>query len=251
MVARVAELIRAGSSAMPGVREMLALCAQLGWRVGLASNSPAVLCQLVLHELGIDGSFHAVVSADHVEQGKPDPAIYLLAARMLGVEPRHCLVFEDSSTGVRAARAAGMSVVAIPSAGQSFVAAAALARISSSARCTSSTAARIGLWQALWQRPVETQLAQQELHHVLDGGRVAQRAAVTEPLRAPHHRVRNGGRERRSLRDGRDVVFLVVNDEHRNAHRRGRGGRRNGGGGPAEVRREALAQAGARRVFQA
>ena len=120
VVARVADLIRAGSSTMPGVRETLALCAQLGWRVGLASNSPAMLCQLVLHELGIDGCFQAVVSADHVESGKPDPEIYLLAARMLGVEPRECLVFEDSPTGVRAARAAGMSVVAVPSAGQSF-----------------------------------------------------------------------------------------------------------------------------------
>jgi beta-phosphoglucomutase-like phosphatase (HAD superfamily) len=88
--------------------------------VGLASNSPAVLCQLVLHQLKIDGCFHAVVSADLVEQGKPDPAIYLLAARMLGVEPRECLVFEDSPTGVRAARAAGMGVVAVPSAAQTF-----------------------------------------------------------------------------------------------------------------------------------
>jgi sugar-phosphatase len=120
VVARVADLIRAGSNAMPGVRETLALCAQMGWRVGLASNSPAVLCQLVLHELGIEGSFQAVVSADFVESGKPDPAIYLLAARMLGVAPGQCLVFEDSPTGVRAARAAGMGVVAIPSAGQSF-----------------------------------------------------------------------------------------------------------------------------------
>jgi sugar-phosphatase len=120
VVARVADLIRAGSSAMPGVAEILALCAQFGWRVGLASNSPAVLCQLVLRELKIEGRFQAVVSADYVEQGKPDPAIYLLAARMLDVAPRQCLVFEDSPTGVRAARAAGMSVVAIPSAGQSF-----------------------------------------------------------------------------------------------------------------------------------
>lgn len=149
VVARVAELIRAGSSAMPGVREVLALCAQLGWRVGLASNSPAVLCQLVLHELGIDGSFHAVASADLVEQGKPDPAIYLLAARMLGVEPRHCLAFEDSSTGVRAARAAGMSVVAIPSAGQSFVAAAALPHLILDALHLFDARQAQTLWQAV------------------------------------------------------------------------------------------------------
>lgn len=122
VIARVADLIRAGGSAMPGVREILTLCARQGWRVGLASNSPAMLCQLVLRELDIEDRFQAVVSADHVEQGKPDPAIYLHAAALLDVPPQQCLVFEDSPTGVRAARAAGMSVVAIPSAGQSFVA---------------------------------------------------------------------------------------------------------------------------------
>lgn len=120
VVVRVADQIRLGSTAMPGVHEILALCARLGWRVGLASNSPAVLCQLVLQELGIAHAFHAVVSADFVEAGKPDPAVYLQAARLLGVPPAECIVFEDSPTGVRAARAAGMSVVAVPSAEQVF-----------------------------------------------------------------------------------------------------------------------------------
>jgi beta-phosphoglucomutase-like phosphatase (HAD superfamily) len=54
-----------------------------------------------------------VVSADAVEHGKPDPSIYLLAARLLGVAPAECLAFEDSLTGVRAAHAAGMRVVAV------------------------------------------------------------------------------------------------------------------------------------------
>jgi beta-phosphoglucomutase-like phosphatase (HAD superfamily) len=79
-----------------------------------------VLCQLVLRELGIADAFQAVVSADFVESGKPDPYVYLHAARQLGVRPDECIAFEDSSSGVRAARAAGMSVVAIPSAGQTF-----------------------------------------------------------------------------------------------------------------------------------
>jgi HAD superfamily hydrolase (TIGR01509 family) len=120
VIARVAEYIRAHGAALPGVRDALDLCTRQGWRVALASNSPAPLCQLVLGELGIGPAFHAVVSADHVEHGKPNPAIYLLAARKLGVEPAECLVFEDSPTGVRAARAAGMCVVAIPSGGYSF-----------------------------------------------------------------------------------------------------------------------------------
>jgi mannitol-1-/sugar-/sorbitol-6-/2-deoxyglucose-6-phosphatase len=120
VIARVADQIRASRTPMPGVHEILGLCGSLGWRVGLASNSPAMLCQLVLSELGIAGAFHTVVSADFVEQGKPDPAVYLQAARSLGVPANECIAFEDSATGVRAARAAGMSVVAVPSSGQSF-----------------------------------------------------------------------------------------------------------------------------------
>ena len=92
--------------------------------------------------------------------------------------------------------------------------------------------------------------SEQEFHHLLDGGGVAKPATVAQPLRAPHLRVWNGGRERRALRDGRHVVFLVVNDEYRNAHARRGGGDGNGGGRAAEVRREALAQAGACRVLE-
>ena len=120
VIARVAEHVRANGAALPGVRDVLAICEQQQWRVALASNSPASLCELVLEALGIAAAFHAVVSAEHVERGKPDPSIYLLAASRLGVAPSECLVFEDSPTGVRAARAAGMRVVAIPSAGMRF-----------------------------------------------------------------------------------------------------------------------------------
>jgi HAD superfamily hydrolase (TIGR01509 family) len=117
VIARVAELVRSRGAALPGVAEAQAFCERQNWRVALASNSPAMLCHLVLEVLGIAPAFHAVVSADEVERAKPDPAIYRLAAGKLEVTPDECLVFEDSPTGVRAARAAGMRVVAIPSAG--------------------------------------------------------------------------------------------------------------------------------------
>lgn len=113
VIAGVAEQIRASGKPLPGVREVLALCREQGWRVGLASNSPATLCRLVLSQLAIEQSFHAVVGVDQVERGKPDPSIYLHAAQLLGVPPDQCLVFEDSPGGVRAARAAGMCVVAV------------------------------------------------------------------------------------------------------------------------------------------
>ena len=110
---RVGELIRARPLALPGVVDALEACAGLGLSVALASNSPAELCRLVLAELAIAASFDVVVSADDVARGKPDPAIYLHAARLLGFEPRECLVFEDSPGGVLAARGAGMRVIAI------------------------------------------------------------------------------------------------------------------------------------------
>jgi len=122
VVARVGELIRAQPRALPGVCDALRACAAMGWRVALASNSPGVLCRLVLAELGIASAFDVVLSVDDVARGKPDPEIYLLAARRLGFAPRDCLVFEDSPGGVRAARAAGMNVIAIAPAPQSFAA---------------------------------------------------------------------------------------------------------------------------------
>jgi mannitol-1-/sugar-/sorbitol-6-/2-deoxyglucose-6-phosphatase len=120
VIARVGEHISAAGQALPGVAATLELCARLGLAVALASNSPARLCELALARLGIAHGFRAVVSADHVPRGKPDPAVYLHAARLLAVAPPHCLVFEDSATGVRAARAAGMTVIAVPSPGQRF-----------------------------------------------------------------------------------------------------------------------------------
>jgi sugar-phosphatase len=120
VVARVAAHIRGRGTALPGVSAALAFCERRNWRVALASNSPATLCHLVLEVLGIASAFHAVVSADEVELAKPDPSIYRLAARKLDVAPEDCVAFEDSPTGVRAARAAGMCVVGIPSPGMRF-----------------------------------------------------------------------------------------------------------------------------------
>ena len=63
---------------------------------------------------GLDTIFGVVVSSDEVAHGKPEPDVYLEAARRLGVAPATCLVVEDSYNGVLAARAAGMTVVLVP-----------------------------------------------------------------------------------------------------------------------------------------
>jgi len=61
--------------------------------------------------LNLTKYFEAMVSADEVPNGKPEPDIFLEAARLIGVDPQHCLVFEDADMGIKAAKAAGMAWV--------------------------------------------------------------------------------------------------------------------------------------------
>jgi beta-phosphoglucomutase-like phosphatase (HAD superfamily) len=89
----------------------------LGLRLALASSSPMRLIRAVLSLGGLAGRFDVVLSAEDEERGKPDPAVYLSAARALEVAPERCLAVEDSVNGVRSAKAAGMVCVAVPAAG--------------------------------------------------------------------------------------------------------------------------------------
>jgi len=120
VMSRVRDLIDKHGNALPGARDTLKSSRSRGWRIALASNSPLSVCQHVLAVLELHGAFDAVVSAEHVARGKPSPDIYIEAASRLGVPPTRCLAFEDSASGVRAACDAGMTVVAVPSTGQTF-----------------------------------------------------------------------------------------------------------------------------------
>jgi HAD superfamily hydrolase (TIGR01509 family) len=70
----------------------------------------------LLGPLGLLERFEAIVAAEDVTRGKPDPQVYLLAAQRLGAKPDGCLVFEDAIVGVRAARGAGMRVFGVATA---------------------------------------------------------------------------------------------------------------------------------------
>ena len=84
------------------------------WPLAVASSSGRPLIDLVLELAGLEELFAATVSSDEVRRGKPAPDVDLAAARRLGAAPARCAAVEDSTNGIRAARAAGLRVVAVP-----------------------------------------------------------------------------------------------------------------------------------------
>ncbi len=118
VIDRVGELIGFQGKMMPGVEKTLAYFKKTGCKIGLATNSPHALIACVLKKLDIEQYFDAVLSAESVDKGKPRPDIYLKMSRILSVSPSRCLVFEDSKSGMAAAMAAGMTVVAVPESSQ-------------------------------------------------------------------------------------------------------------------------------------
>jgi HAD superfamily hydrolase (TIGR01509 family) len=112
---RVMEETLAGVPPRPGALDLLEAVRAAGLPVGVASNSAREFVERVLSVAGLlDGHFDVVVTADDVERPKPAPDLYLAACAALGAEPEHSAALEDSATGVAAARAAGMFVVAVP-----------------------------------------------------------------------------------------------------------------------------------------
>ncbi len=96
---------------VPGISQFLSRTA--GLPVALATNAEPANVAFVLEGVHLRHRFPVVVDGSQVERAKPAPDVYLTAARRLGIAPRNCIVFEDSTVGIAAARAAGMRVVGI------------------------------------------------------------------------------------------------------------------------------------------
>lgn len=111
----VGKISAAGVTALPGAMQVIAELRRIGLPLAVASSSPLAVIRAVVDALGLDRAFHSLCSAEAEARGKPDPAVYLTAARHLGVAPAACLAFEDSAAGVEAAVRAGMFTVAVPS----------------------------------------------------------------------------------------------------------------------------------------
>ncbi len=101
---------------MPGVLAVLDALGDAGIPCAVASNSDRPWVDRILDITGLADRFRAIATADEVENPKPAPDVYLLAAKRLGVAPEHCAAFEDSPRGLAAAHAAGMFTVAVPTA---------------------------------------------------------------------------------------------------------------------------------------
>ena len=99
---------------VPGAGEAVRRLADDGYRLAVASSSNRELIDAVLRRLELAALFEVTVSSEEVERGKPAPDVYLEAARRLAVEPARCVAIEDSASGIRAAHAAGMRVIAYP-----------------------------------------------------------------------------------------------------------------------------------------
>jgi len=110
--------ILASQTVMPGVTRLLGQARKAGLRLAIASSSPHSWVDTHLARIGLDGRFDRVICAEDVPPGrtKPHPDLFLKALEALNTPPGQAIVFEDSSNGVRAAKAAGIFVVAVPNA---------------------------------------------------------------------------------------------------------------------------------------
>src|SRR5450631_3313447 len=102
-----------GMTALPGVAEWLQQLRDAGVPCAIGSSTHRENITTTLEVLGLKEFFADIVTAEDVKRGKPDPEVFLTAARRIGVEPADAVVFEDALVGIAAAHAAGMRVVAV------------------------------------------------------------------------------------------------------------------------------------------
>jgi beta-phosphoglucomutase family hydrolase len=102
-----------GIAPLPGAFDWVRRLQRGGWRQAIASAAPRANIETILDVLQAAGCFQAIVSAEDVHRGKPDPEVFLIAAGKLGVPPAHCIVVEDAQHGIEAARAAGMKSIGV------------------------------------------------------------------------------------------------------------------------------------------
>jgi len=107
------EIARSQISLMPGVLELLDRLKERGVVLAIGSSAPLANLELTLDVCGVKEHFTAISSLEDITHGKPNPEVFLVAARKAGIAPRRAMVFEDAVVGIQAAKAAGMLAVGV------------------------------------------------------------------------------------------------------------------------------------------
>ncbi len=106
-------LKEAGLNPLPGVKQLLCDLQAAHIPCAIASSTARENLNLALKLLGLEPMFKEIVSAEDVSEGKPNPAVFLKAAALLGLEPKQCLVIEDAPVGIDAALNGGFCAIAV------------------------------------------------------------------------------------------------------------------------------------------
>lgn len=107
------EEAKKGVALLPGVRPLLESLREAGFGQAVGSSAPRANLELLLEMTNIRAFVSVVVAMEDTRRGKPDPEVFLKAAKELGIEPARCLVFEDAPVGIAAAKAGGMRAVGV------------------------------------------------------------------------------------------------------------------------------------------
>jgi HAD superfamily hydrolase (TIGR01509 family) len=106
-------LAAGGVEPLPGAREWVGALHAAGWRQAIASSAPRLNVEAMRSGLPFTHVMAAVVGAEDVRAGKPDPEVFLVAAERVGAGPGRCVVVEDAAAGIEAARRAGMRTIGV------------------------------------------------------------------------------------------------------------------------------------------
>lgn len=96
---------------LPGVMDMLTTLRGMGIKLAIGSSSKNT--PVILKQIGLGDYFDAVADGNQIKNSKPDPEVFLLAAKLLGIDPADCVVVEDAYAGIDAAKAGGMKAVGV------------------------------------------------------------------------------------------------------------------------------------------
>jgi HAD superfamily hydrolase (TIGR01509 family) len=106
-------LARGNLTLLPGIPELIDGLVRSGLRLAIGSSGVRPNLDLTVTECGLVGKFSAIASLEDIKKGKPDPEVFLCAAKKAGIDPSRAVVFEDATFGIIAAKAAGMRAVGV------------------------------------------------------------------------------------------------------------------------------------------